>query len=371
MEVPVRKAVLLALMALTAPATIRPADAAEVTRTLRTELRAAGDFFAVENLAGAMRVVARDGDVVVAVATVHAESQILADSVRLEAVAGAEGRPALRVRYPLDEHWRIRYAGAPDSYRGRSRRWFDGGGTQANYDGHDRVQVSSDEGVLVYADVAVSVPRRTIDAVFRNVVGPLAGEGLDGRVRFETGSGTIDVEGSKGDLTADTGSGDVTAHSVGGEFTCDTGSGRLTVLGFRGENLICATGSGDIEVRDASAAHIDVDTDSGDVRVSASEANEIDADTGSGSLELEAGGARLRRVRAGTSRGDIRLRLGAEASFEVRGEMGSGEIVSRYPDAEPILRQREVVGYRRGSAQTRISVDSVRGDVILEPGGSR
>ena len=82
----------------------------------------------------------------------------------------------------------------------------------------------------------------------------------------------------------------------------------------------------------------------------ASEADEIDADTGSGSVELEAGGARLRRVRADT---------------------GSGDIVSRYPDAEPILRKREVVGYRRGSAQTRISVDSGSGDLILEPGGRR
>jgi hypothetical protein len=364
----VRPAFLLALTCVAVSAT-EPVTAAEVTRTLRAQLKAApGQPFSVENLAGAMRVVAGAGDVVEAVATVRAESQELADSLRLEQVTGAEGRPTLRVRYPLQQHWRIRYPGAPDSTSRRSHRWFDGGGTSTQYDGYDHVQVSRDEGVLVYADVEVRVPRTAIDAVFRNVVGPLAGSGVDGRVRFDTGSGNVDVRDSKGDLVADTGSGDVMAQSVDGKFVCDTGSGRCEVAGFHGENLRCDTGSGDVEVRGAAAGQIELDTGSGDVRVIASEADEIDADTGSGSVELEAGGARLRRMRAGTDSGDVRLRLGADASFEARGEMGSGDIVSRYPDAEPILRKREVVGYRRGSAQTRISVVSGSGDLILEPG---
>ena len=265
MEARVRRILMLAVSVMTAAGTL-PAFAAEATRTLHAELTLApGQVFAVENLAGTMRVVAGEGDAVVAVATVHAESQVLADAVRLERVTGTEGRPALRVRYPLDQHWRIRYPGAPDSYRERSRRWFDGGRTSAKYDGHDRVQVSHDEGVLVYADLEVRVPRRSVDAVFRNVVGPLVGEGVDGRVRFETGSGTIDVQGSKGDLTADTGSGDVTAQSVEGKFTCDTGSGRCEVAGFRGESLRCDTGSGDVEVRGAAAGRIAIDTGSGDV----------------------------------------------------------------------------------------------------------
>jgi hypothetical protein len=346
-----------------------PATAAEVTRTLRAELKvAAGQPFSVENLAGAMRVVAGASDVVEAVATVRAESQELADSLRLEQVTGAQGRPTLRVRYPLDRHQRIRYPGAPGSNGHRRHRWFDGGDTSTRYDGYDRVQVSRDAGALVYADVEVRVPRRAIDAVFRNVVGPLAGSGVDGHVRFDTGSGNVDVRDSQGDLVADTGSGNVVAQSVDGKFVCDTGSGRCEIAGFKGENLRCETGSGDVEVRGAAAGRIQLDTGSGDVRVIASDADEIDADTGSGSVELEAGASRLRRVRADTGSGNVRLRLGADASFEVRGEMGSGDIVSRYPDAEPILRKREVVGYRRGSAQTRISVDSGSGDLILEPG---
>jgi hypothetical protein len=346
-----------------------PLAGAETTRVLRAELKAdPGQPFSVENLAGTMRVVAGGGDVVEAVATIHAESEDLAGALRLEQVTDEKGRPTLRVRYPLDRYRSYRYPGTSESHGGRGSRWFDGGHSSTKYDGYSDVHVGRRGGVLAYADVEVHVPRRAIDAVFRNVVGPVSGSGVDGRVRFDTGSGDVEVRESKGDVVADTGSGDVKAESVEGKFTCDTGSGRCEVAGFRGEQLRCDTGSGDVEVRGAAAGRIQVDTGSGDVRVSASEADEIDADTGSGSVELEAGGARLRRVRADTGSGDVRLRLGADASFEVKGEMGSGEIVSRYPDAEPILRKREVVGYRRGSAQTRISVDSGSGDLIVEPG---
>jgi putative adhesin len=76
-------------------------------------------------------------------------------------------------------------------------------------------------------------------------------------------------------------------------------------------------------------------------------------------------------LKADTGSGDVRLRLGPDASFEVIAEMGSGDIVSRYPDAEPIVRKREVIGYRRGAARTRISVDTGSGNLILEPGDSR
>jgi Putative adhesin len=347
-----------------------PAGAAEATRTLRAELRPApGQAFAIENLAGAMRVVAGSGESVEAIATVHAESEELAGALRLEQVTDEKGRPALRVRYPLDRYRRYRYPGAPGGGRRHGfGRWFDGGHTTTKYDGYERVAVSSDDGVLAYADVEVRVPRRTIEAVFRQAVGPLEGSGVDGRIRFDTGSGDVVLHDSRGDLVADTGSGDVKAQSLEGRFTCDTGSGRCEVVSFRGERLRCDTGSGEVEVRGASAGRIELDTGSGDVRIVDSEADEIDADTGSGSLEVEADGKRLTRLKADTGSGDVRLRLGPDASFEAVADMGSGEIVSRYPDAQPILRKREVVGYRRGSAQTRISVDTGSGDLILEPG---
>ena len=87
----------------------------EATRTLRVTL--SGDAkapFAVENLAGRMTVVAGDGDAVVAVATVHAESEALASAMRFEQVRDEDGLPTLRVIYPLDRERRIRYPEAGD-----------------------------------------------------------------------------------------------------------------------------------------------------------------------------------------------------------------------------------------------------------------
>ena len=36
-------------------------------------------------------------------------------------------------------------------------------------------------------------------------------------------------------------------------------------------------------------------------------------------------------------------------------------------DAEPILKRREVVGYRRGDGRIKIEVDAGSGDVVLKP----
>src|SRR2546425_3021195 len=95
-------AALLALpvLALTA---VPMAVAAETTRTARAELSSdAIGHFAVENLAGTMRVVPGSGPAVVVVATIHAENDDLAEAMKLEQGAGKLGVPTLRVIYPLD-----------------------------------------------------------------------------------------------------------------------------------------------------------------------------------------------------------------------------------------------------------------------------
>jgi hypothetical protein len=49
-------------------------------------------------------------------------------------------------------------------------------------------------------------------------------------------------------------------------------------------------------------------------------------------------------------------------------DQGSGTIRNRYDDARPIIRDREVVGYRRGDEKIRIFFDTGSGSLILEPG---
>jgi DUF4097 and DUF4098 domain-containing protein YvlB len=344
---------------------------AQATRELRVQLTSdPGRPFAVENLAGAMRVTAVAGDTVVAIAAVHAESQELASSMRFEQVTGPHGIPTLRVRYPVDRHRSFRYSGA-SGRSWESFAWLEAifgaaGGNTIEYDGA-RVNVSSNRGVVLYADVEVQVPRRVLEASFRNRIGPLSAEGLRGRLRFDTGSGSVTVRALDGDVVADTGSGNVHAEDVKGSFRCDTGSGNCDVAGFSGEELSCDTDSGDVRVARVDAKRLKLDTGSGDVSVLETEAEELVADTGSGDVEVSLHGSRLERVKADTGSGDVRLRLGSAAAFEVRANTGSGKVISHYSDAEAIRDGRKVVGYRRGDGRIRIDADTGSGDVVLEP----
>jgi hypothetical protein len=317
-----------------------------------------GQPFAVENLAGTMRVRAGSGSSVVAVATIHAESAELADAVRFEQVTADKGIPALRVRYALDRGT-IRYPGAAREGGG----WLDGlfgGGNRVRYDGRE-------VGVLVYADVEVELPRSAVAGTFRQVVGPLEGQDVEGTLRFDTGGGAITLHQVSGEVVGDTGSGTVTAGELRGSFRCDTGSGNCAISGFEGDRLACDTGSGDVRARAIAARKVVMDTGSGTVELLDADVEEFVADTGSGDVLLENRGARLSRVKADTGSGDVVIRMGADAAFEARADTGSGEVVSRYGDGEPIVRDREVVGYRRGDGRVRIFAETGSGSLVLEP----
>ncbi len=343
-----------------------PLLAAEPTRTLKVELSPdAAARFRVENLAGSMKIVPGTGATVTAVATIHAENDSLAQLMRFEQVPGGEEGPTLRLIYPLDRHETIRYDAK--HREGHSSGILGGESTTTQYDGH-RVKVSSREGVLLYADVEVRVPpapART--AAFRNEVGTLQAEGVEGNLRFYSSSGDVSLQRLKGEVRVDTGSGDVKADSLSGTFACDTGSGDCTLSGLEGDRASFKVGSGDVLVKSAKIQELVASTGSGDVKVSDSDVERFKAGTGSGDVILESRGTRLATVKADTGSGDVTLRMPADATFEARGRHGSGDILSRFKDAEPILEHKRVVGYRRGDGRIRIDVSTGSGDLLLEP----
>jgi hypothetical protein len=337
------------------PAVLLVAGAArsDVTRTVRATLAADPTAqFTVENLVGRMTVTPGDGDEVVAVATIHAESADLADSVSLEQVRGKDGEPTLRVRYPIELHSTLRYPSA--------------GHSSTEYDGR-RVRVSGTSGVLVYADVEIRIPRRSVSATFRNLFGALSADRIAGKILLDTASADVTAHALEGTVKADVGSGDVRAEQLKGSFTCDTGSGTCEVIGFDGDVLRLDTGSGGVRVRGANATKISADTGSGSARIEDADAEEILADTGSGSVELTVIGSRLRRIKADTGSGGVSLKLPADASFELLADQGSGDLRCDFPDAQPIVRRRTVVGYRTGDGRIRIDVDTGSGDVTVKP----
>jgi hypothetical protein len=346
-----------------------PAFAADMTLSLKAELSTDPSRpFRVENLAGHMVVRQGTGPKVVVTATVHGEDSKTAALLRLEEVRDSKtGNPTLRVQYPLNDYTSYRYAAKKGDDPGSS--FFGGlfsGKSSVTYDG-TRVTVSASQGLGLYADLVVEIPRAS-SGTFKNVVGKLEGTSVDGTLRFDSGSGDITLRDFKGEVVADTGSGDVNASSGHGSFKCNTGSGDCTLKTFSGERLDLDTGSGDIHVTDSSARFVKADTGSGGVHVDVNDSEEISADTGSGDVSVQAAGAHLARIKADTGSGDVNLRLPKEVGFEMKADTGSGDVSSGFDDATPIMVRRKVKGYRRGDLRVRIDVDTGSGDVSVGPG---
>src|SRR5713101_5762030 len=110
-----------------------------------------------------------------------------------------------------------------------------------------------------------------------------------------------------------------------------------------------------------------VDTGSGGLRLTGWDLVEFGAETGSSEIVLEMYGGRPARVNADTGRGDVTLRLAPDMNFEALADPGSGDISVRFPDAAPVLRRREVIGYPRGEVKKRISVNAGSGSLLIEP----
>lgn len=366
-----RYTVLTAILAVIALAVVSAPGvaAAEVTRTIKADLATPGSgAWFVENLVGTMKVVPGTGTGVVAVATVHAESDAVAALISIEQVDGGKTGPGLRVKYPVDTHTMYRYPRGSDGKSNAWLSWMGAGKTNLKYDG-SHVTVSGNDGVLLYVDVEVQVPARTASGALRNHVGNIAAKGIEGGFSFESGSGDIALDKVTGMIGVETGSGDVDERDGGGVLSVETGSGDITIEHFSGESIACEVGSGDVTVRSGTAKRLTVETGSGDVEAIAMDVEEFTSETGSGDVLFEDPGARLAKVVTEAGSGDITLRLGANASFQVNADQGSGDLVSRFSDAQAIVKGREVIGYKRGDAHIQIDVTTGSGDVTVEPGG--
>ena len=202
----------------------------DVERILRAEIPDAGGAgFAVENLVGRMRVVPGSGETAAIVATVHAENDALAGSVRLARTAGEGGTTTFHVQYP-DSERTLRYprhGGDGDgSWSIELFSWGDG----TRYQGHN-YRIARNRGRLLYVDVEVRVPARIASGRFRNLVGKLEASGLEGRLAFEVESADLRLERVHGALTLRGTSGDVEASDIGGSWDSEFTSGDLKVRG--------------------------------------------------------------------------------------------------------------------------------------------
>jgi hypothetical protein len=342
-----------------------PARGGDVVRTVQAEL-SGQDLanFSVENLAGTMRITSGSGAAVTVVATIHAESQALADAVRLERVQAEGGASGLRVRYPYGEVSSFRYR-AP----GEGESWGFGNwesSSSYNYDGH-RVRVGQGHGTRLWADLEVRVPQGTLNAAFRSRAGLIEAEGLRGQLRFDVSSADLRLTDLEGQLTLNGSSGDIRARDIKGTWKSDFSSGDCQIDGFDGDSFTLHTTSGDAVLRSVKARRAEFETTSGDVRLVDADLEELASEATSGDLAFENEGARLKDVRIRTSSGDVTLRLPSGAAFDLEADQSSGDMEVRFSDGTSTRNDDRVVGYRRGNGGAHIQVRTSSGDLTVSP----
>ncbi len=341
-------------------------SAAESVRTIRAELSGPeASSFEVENLVGAMHVSVGPGSGVSVVATVYAESETLANAVRLERVALDGGAMALRVRYPYDKVSTFRYRDPRNDIDG----FFLGFGSVSTYDYDSRtVRVSPGHGKRLYADLEVQVPAGRVQASFRNLVGLIEASGIQGRLRFGVESADLRLRRLDGEIAVTGSSGDVRARDITGSWKSDFSSGDCVIDGFDGSTVNLTASSGNFVLKHVRAARVALEASSGDARLVDADLEEFSAEATSGDVALDAIGSRLRDVKIKTSSGDVSLRLPADAAFDVDAHQSSGDMRVSFEDGAAVRHRDNLVGYRHGNGGAHIRVTTTSGDLSVSPG---
>lgn len=338
----------------------------ETVRTVRAELSGQDlSSFAVENLVGTMRISAGTGDKVTVVATVYAESSALADAVRIERVTGEAGAATLRVRYPYNKISTFRYREPGNDTDG----FFLGFVSSSTYDYDGRnVRVSPGHGTRLHADLEIQVPPGRLRGSFRNLVGLVEAEGIQGRLHFGVESADLHLRRLEGEISLEGSSGDTRARDIKGVWKSDFSSGDCVLDGFEGEALALNTSSGDLVLKHVRARKVAIETSSGDARLSDADIEQFTAEATSGDISLQSAGSRLQEVRITTSSGDVSLRLPVDAAFEADASQSSGDMTVRFSDGTDVRHRDTLVGYRHGKGGARIHVRTSSGDLSISPG---
>jgi len=198
------------------------------------------------------------------------------------------------------------------------------------------------------------------------------------RVKANSGSGDLTIGEVAGPVTVSTGSGDIRVTRIAEAVQARSGSGEIEVGGAR--SVVANTGSGNVR---ASAVRGDVEarSGSGDISVAQEAAGEANIGTGSGNVTLTGArgavrahtssgdvtieGAPAAEWEISASSGDVRLRLPAQAAFDLNAHTGSGHIDTSLPiTTSGRLAKNELRGQVRGGGP-RVQVSTSSGSIEI------
>jgi len=196
-------------------------------------------------------------------------------------------------------------------------------------------KVSISYEIIVPADTAVVAETGSGSITIDDIAAP---------VEAETGSGRIRMNNIGGHVRAEAGSGSIRAEKVAGGFEADTGSGSIYLSQTAPGDVVVSTGSGSSELIGVTGA----------VRASA----------GSGRIIVEGRQEGLWNLESGS--GSVRVRLPADAAFDLDAETNSGGIVVDHPlTVEGRISKRHIRGAVRGGGPL-LRIDTGSGGIRIE-----
>ena len=163
--------------------------------------------------------------------------------------------------------------------------------------GGDTRHVSIDYDITTPANTMLVAETGSGDMQLANLMGTVKAHTGSGSIqadklgagsRLETGSGTIDAKNLMGASTLQTGSGDIHAQLTSpGDVVAGTGSGSISLANVQG-SVKAETGSGSLDISGQPTAPWKLETGSGDISLRLGNARfTLDAETGSGSVKTD------------------------------------------------------------------------------------
>lgn len=358
-------------------ATVADAAHERVEKTLLVEEAiSTQELVGLENLLGSVTVRGggEPGQVkvearVVAEAETAEQAASLVDSVRVERRDGDAGA-LLHVSFPVDDYTAFRMP--REESDNRIARWlspllkkFNKKTVAAVYDGRT-VQVGQAKGAMALAvHVSIVLPHDVQSSV-RQFMGSVECDRLRGDLDIENVEGHVELGRVYGSVSARTGAGDLTVLSFRGDRAdIQTASGTVEMVDVTADELNLRTSSGPIRGREIKSEQMTVDVQSGPVELAELDTRRFEVTSGSGNVDLS---PRLQRTREATIRsdsGDVILRLGTLAPFDLaaRSESGSVKADGSFEVAQQDKTEAMV---RRGTGGATLEVATTSGAVVLK-----
>lgn len=184
----------------------------------------------------------------------------------------------------------------------------------------------------------------------------------DTEVKSHTGSGSQTISGVSRPVEVGTGSGKVTLTDIGGAVEARTGSGAIRADGIAGA-FEAHSGSGSIRLTQEAPGDVVVTTGSGSIELHGV-VGALRVRTGSGRITVDGQQEGSWTLNAGS--GSIKIKLPADAAFNLDAEAGSGGIVIDHPvTVQGKISERHIKGEVRGGGEL-LSIETGSGGIRIE-----